>query len=421
MNIRNLVVVTLLTMTTGASAQPAKGVIAITNAKVYQSSKAPISNATVIIRNGKIAAVGTKVRIPSGAKVFPGDGAVVTAGLIDASTTLGLVEVSMVSEANDGFFSSEADDKVHAAFRVVDGYNARSVAIPIAHSGGVTSVVASPRGSLISGQAALMRLTGKSTAGATVRTPIAMVATLGSRVMGGSPSRGVVIERLREVLDDARQYKSMRGAYQRNQARQFSAERLDLEALQPVLAGRMPLVIRAHRASDLLAAARMAGELKIKVIIEGGTEAWVVADALAEAKIPVVLDPLENLPYNFDRIRARNDNATRLAKAGVKVAISTLGSASNVRRLRQLAGNAVANGMPWHQALDSITRVPAELYGAKKLGRIDVGAPADLVVWSGDPLELSTSPLAVIIAGEMMPMTSRQTLLRDRYRQIPSK
>jgi len=395
--------------------------LAITGVKVHLSPTAVVDNATVVVKGDTIVAVGPGARVPAGATVIDGRGKVLTAGLIDASTSVGLVEVSQVSEANDGAFVATADDKVHAAFRVTDGYNPASVAIPIARLGGVTSVVTAPRGSLVAGQSALMRLGGTTTAEATVRAPLAMVSTLGSQSLGGSPSRGVVIERLRELLDDAREYRTAKARYQRNQTRHFAAERLDLEALQPVLAGTMPLVVRAHRASDVLAAIRLGTDLRIKIVIEGGTEAWMVADTLAAAKVPVLLNPLDDLPYDFDRIHVRADTAAVLSKAGVSIALSSLGGASDVRRLRQLAGNAVANGLPWDKALEAVTTAPARIFGVADLGELKKGAPADLVLWSADPFELSTKVEAVVIAGKPVPLVSRQTLLRDRYRRLPSQ
>ncbi|MBT8491763.1 MAG: amidohydrolase family protein, partial [Deltaproteobacteria bacterium] len=392
---------------------------AIRGAKVYTGKGAPITDATVVVRGGKIISIGKRPP-PAGARVMSGTGKIITPGLVDASTTVGLVEVSQVSEANDGHFNTKSDDKIHAAYRVTDGFNARSVAIPVARSGGVTAVVTSPRGSLIAGQAALVRLTPG--AASVAAAPVTMAASLGSRTLGGTPSRGMVIERLRELLDDARTYRRVKGRYDRNQSRRLAAERLDLEALGPVVAGRLPLVIRAHRTSDLRAAIQLKKDLGIDVVIEGGTEAWLLAAELARAKIPVILDPVQNLPYNFDRIHVRPNAATLLDKAGVAIVISTLGSASNVRRLRQLAGNAVANGLPYDRAIEAITSAPARAFGIKsKVGTLERGAPADLVLWSGDPLELSTRPELIMIDGKPVPLRSRQTLLRDRYRQMPAR
>lgn len=402
-----------------ASAQR-PGSLAITNATVHMPNGAKLEGATVVIKDGRISYVGRAARVPSDAQVIDGTGKVITAGLIEASSSVGLVEVSQVGEANDGYFSGKGADKVHAAYRVTDGYNRASVAIPVARLGGVTSVVAAPRGGLIAGQSALVRLGPALGGDSVIKAPASMVASLGSGVLGGSPSRGMAIERLRELLDDAREYGRARNRFQRNQTRRFAAERLDLEALQPVMAKRLPLVVRAHRASDVRAVLRIKKEFGLSLILEGGVEAWLLAKELAAAKVPVILNPVANLPRNFDQLRARSDSATILRKAGVKIAISTLGSASNARRLRQLAGNAVANGLPWTDALAAITSAPAEIYGVAKLGVIRPGAAADLVLWTGDPLELSSRAEVVIVGGKTAPATSRQTRLRDRYRRVPA-
>lgn len=400
------------------SAQPRAGggqtPIAIENATVYTAPETAIEGATVVIRDGEIQSVGKNVRVPAGARVIDAAGKIVTAGLIDASTTLGLVEVSQVSEANDGHFSKDADDKIHAAYRVTDSYHDGSVAIPVARLGGVTSAITAPRGSLVSGQSAYYSLAPGSPV---IQAPLAMHANLGSGPMGGS-SRGLVIEKLRELLDDAVTYGRVQGRYSRNQTRPFAADRLDLEALQAVVRGRIPLVIRAHRASDIRAALALRKELGIRLVIAGGAEAWLVAVELAAAKVPVLLDPVSNLPYDFDRVRVRPDAAARLHQAGVPIAISTLGETANVRRLRQLAGNAVAGGLDWEQALAAVTTAPAEIFRIDKRGAIRPGFAADVVVWSGDPLELSSHPETVIIGGAEVPQVSRQTLLRDRYRQL---
>ncbi len=412
-------VAVLISAAVPASAQHAQS-LAITNATVHTPGGSKLEGATIVIDKGRISSMGRGASIPAGARVIDGTGKVITAGLIEASSSLGLVEVSAVGEANDGFFGGKSTDRVHAAYRVTDGYNRASVAIPVARLGGVTAVVAAPRGGLVAGQSALVRLGTALGENGVIKAPASMVASLGSRALGGSPSRGMTIERLRELLDDAREYGRSRARFQRNQTRRFAAERLDLEALQPVIGGRLPLVIRAHRASDLRAALRIKKEFRLSLILEGGVEAWMLAKELAAAKVPVILNPLANLPRNFDQLRARSDSATLLAKAGVKIAISTLGSASNVRRLRQLAGNAVANGLPWSDALEAITSAPAEIYGATGLGVLRRGAAADLVLWSGDPLELSTRAEAVIVGGRLAPNTSRQTRLRRRYRRVPA-
>ena len=404
----------------GASPAAAED-IAIIGGTVHTEPGKLIENATVVIRNGVITAVGTDAAVPAGATTIDATGKVVTAGFIEASSRVGLVEVDAVGGTQDGRFASGAGsaDAVHAAYRAVDGYNSTSVAIPIARAGGVTSTIAAPSGGAVSGASGWFSLADGSTADVTVVERAAMFVSLGERAAGSAEgSRGQAIEQLRELLDDAKQYAKRRANYERNQTRDMAAGRLDLEALQDVLRGRLPLVVRADRSSDILAALDIAADFKLALIIEGGVEAHLVADELAAAKVPVILDPTANLPSSFDQIHVRDDAATILAEAGVAVAISTVGSASNVRMLRQLAGIAVANGLSFDDALAAVTTVPAAMFGATDRGRIVKGAIADLVVWSGDPLELSSRAEHVIIGGVPQTTRTRQTLLLERYRRL---
>jgi imidazolonepropionase-like amidohydrolase len=403
-----------------AAAPAAAQVIAIENAKVHVAPGQVVEDATVIVRDGAIAAVGPGVAVPAGAQRIDAAGKVVTAGFVDAATRLGMVEVDLEASTQEGVFKSDGSDVVHAAYRVEDGYNPQSVAIPITRAGGVTSVVVAPHGALVSGSGAWFMLGGDSTpARMTVKAPVAMYASLGEGAKGAAEgSRGIALERLRELLDDAADYRRRRGNFERNQTREYAAERLDLEALQPVLRGDIPLVLRAHRASDIRAALRLADEVGIRVVIEGGTEAWVVAEDLATAGVPVILDPSSNLPGSFDRTRVRDDAARVLADAGVVVAFSSLGDSANVRNLRQLAGIAVGNGATPEQALAAVTTAPARIFGITGRGEVKRGQAADLVVWSGDPFELSSHAEHVIIGGVAQPLENRQTLLRDRYRTL---
>lgn len=399
-------------------AAPAPGVIAIEGATVHVGPGKKLDNATIVVRDGKIAAVGAGVTVPAGATRIDARGAVVTAGLIDPYTTIGLVEVGLEPDANDGALEGD-EDQVHAAYRVVDGYNVSSVAIPVARTGGVTSVVAVPRGGLVAGASAWTTLRDAGTVtDVTVLAPAAMHMVLGERARAAAyGSRGMAVERARELLDDARAYAKRRGDYERNQTRPFSASRMDLEALAPVLERKIPLVVRADKASDVLAAIRLGEEQKVRVVIAGGVEAWKVAAELAAAKVPVILDPTNNLPGSFDELLVRDDAAAVLLAAGVTVAVSTVGDASGVRTLRQLAGVAVSQGLTWDQALAAVTTAPAAIYGgAGGRGALTAGAPADLVVWSGDPFELSTRALHVLIGGVDQSLRTRQTRLLERYR-----
>ena len=410
-----LPVMALLVMALAAPAQAED--IAIVGATVYLEPGNAVEGATVLVRDGRVSAVGEGVAVPAGARRIDGAGKVVTAGLIEASTRLGLIEVGLEASTREGIFDSEGGDVVHAAYRVTDGYNPTSVAIPVARAGGITSAVVVPYGGLVSGTGAWVSLA--EGVPAVAQSPVAMYAALGEASLASAGgSRGVALMRLRELLADAVEYGRRRREHDRNQTRPFAAGRLELEALLPVAQGRVPLVLRVHRSADILAALRLGQETGARVIIEGGTEAWMVAGELAAANVGVILDPTANMPGSFDRVHVRDDAAAVLAAAGVDVAISTLGDAARARRIRQLAGIAVAGGLAPEQALAAITTVPAKLFGLDR-GRIRAGAAADLVVWSGDPFELSTRAEQVIIGGEAQDVRSRQTELLDRYRRLP--
>ncbi len=390
--------------------------IAIEGATIHVKPGQVIKNGTVVIRNGKIDYVGTGNRIPAGATRINGQGKVVTAGFVEASTRIGLVEVSAVSHTQEGRFGAG----INAAYKVEDGYNATSTYIPIARTGGITAAVSTPRGGLIAGTSAWFAMRDRAFGKAgVIKAPAGMYVSLGNGALGHAKgSRGMAIKKLREVLDDAASYAKRRNNFERNQTRKFAASRLDLEALQPVLKAQVPLVVRVHRSSDILAALRMAKDLKLRLIIEGGTEAWLVATQLAAARVPVILNPSQNLPRSFDRIHVVNNLATRLVKAGVRIAISTLGDAANARTVRQLAGIAVANGLTWDQALAAVTSAPANIFGVRSRGSLSRGNAADVVVWSGDPFELSSKVDAVIVGGAVQSLKTRQTRLFERYRKL---
>lgn len=405
-----------------ALASPARAsaeTLAITGGAVYVSPDRLLDRATIVIADGKISAVGPDVAVPRGARVIDARGKVVTAGLIDSACQLGLIEIELEAQSADGRFPA-APDPIHAAFRTADAYDPRSAAIPVARTGGVTSVVSGPVGGLLAGQSAWMSLADAARPPAPLAAPAGMNAALGAAAAANG-SRGHAIELLREVLDDAAQYERNRAAYERNQSRRLAAARLDLEALVPVLRGRLPLVVIAHAESDLRAALALARERRLRLVIAGGSEAWRLADELAAARVPVLLDPSANLPGELMATDVRDDNAAVLAKAGVEVAIATLGEASAVRTLRQLAGIAVANGLPWDKALAAITTVPAAIFGQPSRGLVARGSAADLVIWSGDPLELTTRVETMLIGGVPQALTSHQTRLLQRYRQVPPK
>ncbi|HEX8244899.1 MAG TPA: amidohydrolase family protein [Longimicrobium sp.] len=403
-----------------AAAPAAAQTIAIEGGNVYTAAGAPIRGGTVLIRDGRIAAVGMNVAVPAGAVRVDARGKWVTPGLIESSTNLGLVEVEQVQETSDfRIREAQGGDQVAAAFNVSDGINPRSMAIPVTRIAGVTTVISRPSGGLIAGQGVAIDLLGNRIEDMTIRSPAGMWASISENARdAGNGARGGLTMRLREVLEDARAWNGSRQAFERGETREFSVSRLDLAALQPVLAGREPLVVEAHRASDIQAAIRIAREYGLKLIISGGTEAWMVAGDLAAARVPVVVKVLNNLPGSFESLGATYENAARLRRAGVQVAI-TSGETFKAYTLRQEAGNAVAYGLSWDEAFRAVTLYPAQIWGmAENYGTLEAGKVADVVVWDGDPLELLTRVEHVFIRGREVPLVSRETQLRDRYRRI---
>jgi imidazolonepropionase-like amidohydrolase len=401
-----------------AAAPAAAQTIAITGGTVHPISGPAIPNGTVLIRDGRIQAVGANVAIPAGAVRIDATGKVVTPGLFESSTNMALVEVEAVGTTNDFRFQDE--DQVAAAFNVADGINPRSMVIPVTRIAGVTTVVSRPAGGLISGQGLAFDLIGDRIEDMAIRSPIAMFGSVSEseQESAGGGTRGGLFMRLREALEDARVWARNPQAFERGETRAFSVSRLDLAALQPVLRGELPLVLEAHRASDIQTAIRVAREYDIKLIIAGGTEGWMVADDLARARVPVLVKVLRNLPESFESLGARYDNAALLRRAGVQVAITT-GETYKAFNIRQEAGNAVAYGLPYEEALRAVTLYPAQIFGvADRYGTLEPGKVANVVVWDGDPLELLTRVEHVIIRGREVPLESRETLLRDRYMNL---
>lgn len=368
-----------------------------------------IEAATIVIDGEAIRAAGPSVVVPPGCRSESVVGKVVSPGLIDAASTIGLSEIDLESSTHDD--DSGGADPIRASFRVAEGYNPQSTLIPIARLGGVTSAVILPSGGSVAGQAALVDLAGASQASAVQRSFVAMVAGL-------DPTTGSTLRRFRELFSDARRFAAQRLAWERNQTRTFPWNRLDLEALLPVLDRKVPLLVAADRASDIEALLAFAQEQDVRLVIVGAAEAHLVAPTIASANVPVILDPLVYGPGSFDQLHGRPDNAALLQRAGVTVAIASF-SGHNARKLRQLAGNAVREGLPHAAALEAITRAPATIFGLERYGRLVGGAVANLVVWSGDPLEISTQVEQVYVRGVRQSLRTRQSELLERYRTLP--
>jgi imidazolonepropionase-like amidohydrolase len=392
--------------------------IAIEGGTVHTMSGVAIEGGTVLIRDGRIVAVGANVAVPAGARRIDARGRHVTPGFIESGTQIGAVEVGAVAGSVDNQMVQPGDQlmgQIRAGFNIIDGINPASTVIPVTRIAGVTTAVSRPSGGLIAGQGIVLDLDGRTVDEMLIRSPVAMFARIGeSPAQGVGGSRGAVLLRLREVLEDARAYARNRAAFDRGETRAFAGSRLDMEALQQVLDRRIPLVVEAHRASDILAAMRLARDYNLRVILYGATEGWMVAGEIAREQVPVVVRVLENLPGNFERLGARFENAALLREAGVQV-ILTSGDTHNARNIRQEAGTAVAYGLPHLEAMRAITLYPARLWGLADYGSLEVGKVANVVVWGGDPLEILTPVEHVFIRGRDIPLVSRQTQLRDRY------
>lgn len=395
--------------------------IAITNARLLTAGPAgEVAKGTLVIRDQTIVAIGADVQPPAAARIIDAAGATVTPGLIATNTVLGLLEVNSVESTDDARTRSR---NVSAALNVQYGLNPDSTLLPIARLGGVTSALVVPdydeaegdRGLLFAGQAAMITLAASSDI--LFRSKVGMVLDLGEggalRVGG---SRGAEFVELREIFDGVRLFKANRKAYDRGELRDLGMSRADLDALVPVVDGQMPLIVGVHRAADIRQALQFAREQRLKIVLSGAEEGWRVAGEIAAARIPVLINPTANLPGRYETLGATMKNAALLQAAGVEIAILGNDPGHRVRDLRYNAGIAVSRGLPYLAAVEAITLAPARIFGiADKVGSLEPGKQADVVIWDGDPLEPMTQPVAIFIRGEQQPMNSRSLELRDRY------
>lgn len=402
-----------------ASFAAAAETIVIQNAKIMTSGpQGVIEEGDIVLRDGVIAAVGADLAAPEGAHIIDGSGRTITPGFIAPYSQLGIVEIGIDLEANDS--APNPGFPLGASLNVLDAYNPSSTLIAVNRAGGVTRALSAPQpgDKLFAGRAALVDLSGRL---ASVTKPeAAQFAVLGYRgaAISGDTRMGAWAM-LREYLNEAAAYAANPRDYLlRNREDRYFVS--DLEALGPVIAGRQPLIVSVNSATEIRNLIRLKDEYSLDVIVLGGSEAWRVARELAAAEIPVILDPVLNLPAQFEDIGATLSNAARLEAAGVTIAFFNADATThNLRLLPQLAGNAVAHGLPYEAALAALTINPARILGVDdRLGSLEPGKIADIVVWDGDPLEVSSRPVAVFIDGRAMSMENRQTRLRDRYRDL---
>jgi len=399
--------------------------IAIVHAQAWTMTGAGggrIDDATIVIRDGRYESVRAGAAAPAGARVIDASGRVVTPGLMSGDTQLGLVEVSSLDETRDAGVDS---GPLGAAFDVRYGLNANSVLLPSVLADGLTRAVTSPTGAsdaALRGIGAVVRIIP----GGDIldRAHAALYASIGGgQAKKGGGSRAAQWQLLRNAFEEAKTYAPKPGAGPRDQLQSA----LNIAALRGALDRHMTLVMQADRESDIRQAVRLAGDYHLPLIVLGGAEAWRCADLLAAHKAAVVVDPEADLPFNFDGLGARADSAALLQRSGVTIAFAVSGNTVYLSHnagsaVREGAGLAVANGLPYAEALKALTANPARMFGiADHYGSMAAGLDADLVVWNADPLEPSSAPDLVLMRGVEASRVTRQTLLRDRYapRQAP--
>ena len=423
--------------------------VAITGATIALGDGSdPIENATVVVRGGRVVAAGSGVEVPAGVQVLDGSGTWVTPGLFASLTELGIYDVQAVDDSND---VSASGSPFGAALDVSPVINPNSQDIAYSRAGGVTraSVTPSAGASIFGGQGAIIDTGADYDAVVQPRAfQVVEMGERGARLAGGSRTSAHAL--LRNALREAGNYgdnANLTGRSQRGPTRTVDdipvdprltgrAERdtdvlltrFDAAALVPVVSGEQKLYVKVERASDILSMLALREEFpNLDMVLVGATEGWMVADQIAAAGVPVIAAALRDLPVSFEQLAATQSNLGRLVDAGVRVAIGLYDSSGDhPRNLPQQAGNMVAlndvpgaTGLTWGEAFAAITSVPAAIGGLDgEAGVLTAGAIGDLVVWDGDPLELSSAPIRVFVEGVEQPLTNHQTQLRDRYRSL---
>ncbi|HEY6802095.1 MAG TPA: amidohydrolase family protein [Pyrinomonadaceae bacterium] len=411
---------------------PPRGIFVIRNARIVTVSGPDIENGSVVIRDGKIEAVGATVNAPAGAQTIDGRGLSVYPGMIDAGTNMGLVEVPQ--GANGTVDTSEVGD-INPNSRAIIAVNPHSAHIAVTRVEGITNVVSSPTGGLISGQSTLINLLGTSPKEMAVVPNAALVINF-PNIGGGGRGEGFggfrppfnladaltqserQLEEIRKVLRDAEAYGRAKDAYAKDNSLPRPDVNVVLESLVPYVRGLQPVIFRADTEAEIRGSIRFAEEMKLKPIIQGGDDAWKVASLLKEKNVPVIVTGIYGLPNrDDDNYDVEYENTAKLQAAGVRFCISSGDPGMEVRNLPQRAGLAAAFGLSKLDALKSVTLYPAQIMNvADKLGSIEVGKMANLVVTDGDLLEIRTHIKYLFIDGREVPLTSRHTELNDAFK-----
>lgn len=416
--------------TTQSGVTPPRGVYVITNARIVTVSGPEIEKGSIVIRDGKIVAVGASVTSPAGAVTIDASGLSVYPGMIDAGTAMGLVEVGQ--GASGTVDTAEVGD-LNPNAKAIVAVNPHSAHIGVTRVDGVTSAVSLPSGGLISGQGALINLVGTSPAEMAVVPYAALVINYPRTSTGGGPFGGAQIqtnltealatanrqvEQIRKMLREGEAYGRAQDAYAKDKSLPRPEQNIVLEALVPYVRGERPVIFRAEREADMRAAIRFAEEMKLKPIILGGDDSWKIVSLLKEKNVPVILTGIWDLPVREDDFYdTLYENAAKLQQAGVRFAISTGDSGPNVRNLPFYAGMASAFGLPKAEALKAVTLYPAQIMSvADRMGSIEIGKMANLVVTDGDLLETRTHIRHLFIDGRPVFLTSRHTELNDAFK-----
>ena len=387
--------------------------IAIVGGKVYtQTEQGVIENGTVLIKDGKIEQVSANTEVPSDYEQVDASGKVVTPGLVGAMTSLGLVEVASWAGINDSSVENTRISNTGAAFDVSYAINPDSTLMDVSRIEGVTSAATtlSYTDYLFHGQGSIISVGAEAPLIKPRAFMVLDVSANAAQDAGGS--RSALWVTLRQLFDEA---KAVGDIPTPGDTWQGLNTRADLTVLKKVLSGEMPLIMEANRKSDILQVVAFKERYpQTDIVLMGAAQGWRVAEQLAQANIAVIVNPEMNLPESFDALGASMENAARLEAAGVTVAIGM--ETHNIRLATQHAGNAVANGLSHEAALASLTSNPARIFGVQEsVGSLRTGARADVVIWSGDPLEVTEYAEQVFVDGEAVEMRSRQTDLRDRY------
>ncbi|MCI0618466.1 amidohydrolase family protein [bacterium] len=401
--------------------------IAIINAKIYTMAGAPIENGILILKGGKIVDIGTGIQTPAGASVIDASGKTVFPGFIDSNCRVGLEEVNQVKATVD---DSEATDPVTPQLSVIDAFYPDSKTIGVTRSNGITAGIVAPAyENVFTGMSAVVEFSGNRLDQIVLKSPSALHVTLGEAPKATYGKRNKIPSTrmgtaaiLRETFQKAKEYdqkwkdQSKPKSDEKKGKESKELERnLKSEAVLQVLQGKIPLVVSAHRVDDILTAIRIADEFGISnLVISHGTEAYKISMILAQKKIPVLVGPVTTQPDRMETLGALYENAAMLQKAGVLIAIQT-NDAHNVRNLPYEAGIAVANGLPYEEALKAITVNPARIFKVdQEIGTLVKGKRANLIIANGDPLEPKTAIERVFIGGIEMPeMNYHKQLWQD--------